>query len=276
MSLVGGYIMTDYPMANSDKTQTNLKSFSFVLIDKSYGAMLFDTGSPTQQDVMVNELKNKFSLDLKDIKWVFNTHLHIDHVGINALLPHVNTVLSKKEYEFILKLVDAAFSNINFLDFMLENCPGYKGLFTQYEADILKEQVKQYYPGDEAMSKLNIKYIEDCPEIPHYISILPSHGHTFDHYSFKIETSNIDFYIVGDSISNRLDYYADYEQPTEPQADIQQYIDTIAEASNKYEGIIVPGHDRPFFSNSFKSVKENIFNINEICPGKTKEAIISL
>jgi glyoxylase-like metal-dependent hydrolase (beta-lactamase superfamily II) len=265
--LVGGYIVTDYTVPLTDDTKYNLTTFCFVLIHEEYGPMMFDTGSPTQRDRVIKQLKETFKLNLEDIRWVFNTHLHIDHVGLNFILPRANMIFSKKEYMFTRRMVEAAFSHNNFFEFMLEEYPGYRGNFTQKNADTIKSQIIEHWPGDKTIAGLNIRYIEDSPEIPAFVSVIPTYGHTFAHYSFKITTPVIDFYITGDALSNRLEYTYMDEEPFEPQADKELFAQS-KEALHKLEGIIVPGHDRPFYTKTMKSLRKTHFEIDhQLIPG---------
>jgi hypothetical protein len=42
----------------------------------------------------------------------------------------------------------------------------------------------------------------------------------------------------------------------------KEYLETKAKFF-PFEGIFMPGHDRPFFSGSLKSIRKNIFDVDE-------------
>src|SRR5438067_9748540 len=58
------------------------------------------TGYMTEEMDIEHQLAN-FDLDLKDIRWVLHTHLHIDHAGQDSLFPITTTVVvNRRELEF--------------------------------------------------------------------------------------------------------------------------------------------------------------------------------
>jgi len=111
-----------------------LKCLSFVLIDQKFGAMIFDTGSPSDNANLVFQLKKYFDLNCEDIKFVFNTHVHPDHIGGNRLFTNARIIFSRNDFNFSEEMANVAFSGGNMLEFLHRRCPGYKNSFDEFEA----------------------------------------------------------------------------------------------------------------------------------------------
>lgn len=174
-------------------------------------------------------------------------------------------ILSKKEYEDTQGQIDAAFSKSQegFLQYMFDTCPGYKGHFNITNSIIVQDQIRKYWPGDKVISGLNIKYLENTPDMPPFVKVISSKGHTHGHIAYHVETDTIDFYITGDAVSNRLEYMYHDGEPLEPQVNRQLYTQS-KEAISLYQGIIAPGHDRPFFTKNLKSLPKKIFKPDQL------------
>ncbi len=84
-----------------------------VLIDHDEGLFLFDTGydrvfmdkwtkqdnAVAAEDQQVVPQLAKLGIDPDDIKYLINSHFHIDHVGGNKHFPEATIVCNRKEYE---------------------------------------------------------------------------------------------------------------------------------------------------------------------------------
>ncbi len=266
MGILAGYIDTSYELDLPGEAVFNLKSFIFLIIDPEYGAMVFDAGSPQKREETIERIKTCFNIEIEDIKWIFNTHLHIDHIGLNILAADTGTkiIISKEELESINKIINAAYSDSDFYEFMIDYLPGFKGNFSRNDANIWKRDIRKFWPEAKKINnKKNVYYIEDSPELPGNVTILPTPGHTFNHYGYKISFPNIDIFILGDALSNRYEFMYSDEDPYEPQADIPLYNKTRKNLLTK-KGLMVPAHDRPFYSTSLKSLKKNVFYIEDL------------
>ena len=91
-----GYIFTDFPINSQENGIRSLKCTSFIIIDKEYGPILFDTGSVYDTQTLLTFLKNQIGLEPDDIRWVFNTHIHPDHTGANRFFRKAKLVFSRK------------------------------------------------------------------------------------------------------------------------------------------------------------------------------------
>ena len=121
-----GYTFTNFPYITRENETKYLKCTSFILIDEKFGPMIFDTGSVYDEKNLTGFLKTEFGLNADDVKWVFNTHIHPDHVGANRIFRNAKLVLSRNEFEFNDRIAQAVFQKQNLLAYLHENCPGYK------------------------------------------------------------------------------------------------------------------------------------------------------
>jgi len=85
------------------------------LIDHPDGLALFDTGFSDRYigmetglgkivDVPDGETIDQrlldYGVDPAEIKWIINSHLHLDHAGGNALLPNATMIVQEKEWDY--------------------------------------------------------------------------------------------------------------------------------------------------------------------------------
>jgi len=260
-----GYFFSDFPSETKDGVKYFLKCLTFVVLSEKYGTILFDTGSPSDSEKLVNILYNKFNIKPEDVKWVFNTHIHPDHVGNNYLYTNAKIILSKRDFEFALAIAEASYKEKDFLSYLHNKCPGYITSFTDFEAEQTKNYIKKYWSVEKIGIGKNAIYIEDNPEIPEFITIIPSFGHTFYHYSYLLNFNDKKIIITGDAISNRL--VLDKEDKDvrflEPHMDFKLYFESLDKLSlNKC--LFAPGHDRPFYSNTGIGIKKSKFTLSDI------------
>ena len=259
-----GYCLTEFPYKSENEGIKYLKCTSFIIIDKEYGPILFDTGSILDHKTLLVFLKNNFNLLPDDIRWVFITHIHPDHIGANRFFRKAKLVISKKDYEFGNNISKVVFEKKDLLKYLHENCPGYISSIGEFEAERMKEQIINHWTDEKIGIEQNPYFIEDSPEIPHFIKVIPSIGHTFHHYSYLINIDNMNIIVAGDALSMRIILRENSEYRfLEPHMDFDLYFKSITKIKN-INGLIIPGHDRPFFSHNFKPIRKNHFQLNDI------------
>lgn len=260
-----GYFFSDFPSEARSGIKYFLKCLTFIVLSDKYGPILFDTGSPADSEKVINILYNKFNLTPKDVTWIFNTHIHPDHVGNNNLYTNAKIVLSKKDFEFALNIANASYSSSNFLEYLHTKCPGYKTSFTEFEANQTKNYIKTYWSIEKIGIGKNAIYIEDNPIIPEFINIIPTAGHTFYHYCYILNFENKKIIITGDALSNRL--VLDEEDKNirflEPHMDFNLYFQSL-DFLKKEKCLFVPGHDRPFYSETGIGIKKYKFKLQDL------------
>jgi len=263
LNLKAGYILTRYPFITQNGIQS-IRCFSFVIYSEKYGGIIFDTGSPDESDIFIDKLKKDFNLYPEDIKWVFNTHLiHPDHIGANNLFKNAEFVYSKNEIRDVCYIYDKAL-NCSIKDIVTLfhiKYPGYKINCFDFEAESLKIYADKHWPLIKEVIEKNALYIEDNPQIPDFIKIIHTPGHTYNHYSFVIDERIM---ISGDALSMRL--VLDIKKPQdnfEPHMDFDEYLNTINKIK-EFKGLIVPGHDKPFYADTCLSIDKKVFMLDEI------------
>jgi len=259
-----GYVFTNFPQRNRDNSISQLKCTTFVLIDDEYGPILFDSGSFYDSETLISFLKKDFGITPDDVKWLFITHIHPDHNGSNRFFKNANIVLSKHDYTTVEKISEIALSNKNLLKYLTDNFSGYKKNFDQFNADNMQWYIKKQWSPDNNGIKLNTFFIEDNPEIPHYIKPIKTFGHTLYHYSYLLDLEPFNVLVTGDALSMRMILRENKEERfIEPHMDFDLYFNSLNEIK-KFQGLIVPGHDRPFFINTLKAVRKSNFKLSEI------------
>lgn len=259
-----GYIFTTFSLKKKDGGVFPLSCLSFVIIDEEFGPIIFDTGSPYDNDKLIECLDRQFGLTPLDFKWVFNTHIHPDHVGGNWLFKNATIIFSREDFLVTEGIASVVFNNGDLLSYLHSNFSGYTTYFDEFEANQMRNNIKKYWSKERIGFSLNHKFIEDNPNIPPFIQIIPSFGHTLYHYSYVINYNNKKIFIAGDALSNRFCLNSDYETKIiDPHMQHNAYIDSI-EHFKQAEGIIVPGHDRPFFTKNGKGIRRSPFNLSDI------------
>jgi len=255
-----GYFFSNFfvPFSSSGYS---LKCLSFVVVSKEYGAIIFDTGSPFKPEEVLNQLKDYFDLFPEDIKWVFTTHCHPDHVGANGFFKRAKFIFSKRDFDFAEEVAEVALSEKSLLNFLFDRCPGYVENFDETEERNIKYYVKNFWSRENLGLNYSRSFMEDNPEIPEFIKPFETFGHTHFHYSFNLISSVNNFFVTGDSVSNRLILKNELkERLLEPHMDFENYFKTV-DFFKKQSGIVIPGHDRPFNISDSIPIKTKIFEI---------------
>jgi 4-pyridoxolactonase len=110
----GSLALPDFKLfwGRGDGTLIRIDCYS-VLVDHEDGLFLFDTGFDwefmdkwTRQDNPLQDPDQtpvaqlaKLGLSPEDVKYIINSHMHIDHVGGNKHFPEATVIVHRKEYE---------------------------------------------------------------------------------------------------------------------------------------------------------------------------------
>jgi glyoxylase-like metal-dependent hydrolase (beta-lactamase superfamily II) len=262
--LISGYFFTNFSYLDRNNNIKFLKCSSLIIIHPYFGGIIFDTGSPDNPDDIKNQLKKYFGISADEIKWVFNTHIHPDHTGSNYLFKNANIIISRNDFLEAKSISEISLSDHDLKSYLYDHYKGYKNFYDDFEINNLKLYIKKYWNEERLGLNLKVSYIEDNPEIPDFIKIIPTFGHTLYHYSYKVENNNRDLYITGDAVSYRQILNEDYNSRlNEPHMDFNSYFKTV-DILKKYNGIFVPGHDRPFYSDTKRSIKKNVFELSKL------------
>ncbi|MBD5358948.1 MAG: MBL fold metallo-hydrolase [Bacteroides sp.] len=102
-------------MAPDGKVPTSMNCF---LVKTDMGYIMFDTGLPASNGGKVLERLAALNLSPSDIKAVYITHSHFDHIGGlidesgKATFPNANVYFPSKEFEFMNKTMNEAATQI--------------------------------------------------------------------------------------------------------------------------------------------------------------------
>jgi len=259
--LKAGYFFSIFPAPTRSGNIYKLKCLSFILEHPDHGVMIFDTGTPSDSELALF-LKESFNINCEAVSWVFNTHIHPDHVGGNHLFKNAKIVLSRKDFEESERIARVVFDNKDLKHYLHTNFTGYHKTFDDFETEQMKLYTKNYWSEEKIGINSRTLYIEDTPKIPDFINIIPTSGHTTFHHSYKIKGKTADYFITGDAVSSRLILNGGKENRlTEPHMDFDKFFESLAFFENQ-KAFLIPGHDRPFFSTTKQTIKENIFDID--------------
>ncbi|MCG8571336.1 MAG: MBL fold metallo-hydrolase, partial [Spirochaetes bacterium] len=185
--MIGGYLVTQFPIYQEDQSIIYLKSFIFVLKHPQFGPILFDTGSPYQSENTIALLKKKFDVSPDEVKWVIYTHIHPDHIGCSHYFKKAKIVLSREELELTCKVAELAITDGDILSFYYDQYPGYRKSFTKVEADNVKYYTKKYWREDLFGQENQRIYLEDSPQLPDFIHPVFTPGHTYQHRTYQLK-----------------------------------------------------------------------------------------
>ena len=95
------------------------------LIDHPKGLVLFDTGlgprftRPTgtealrsftvEDDLRIGKQLESLGIDPGSVRWIINSHLHLDHAGANCDLPNATVVVQSREWDYAMNGGDPAY-----------------------------------------------------------------------------------------------------------------------------------------------------------------------
>ncbi len=259
-----GCIMTDFLVSRDSvgKPKEWLKTAFFVLNDTKHGTILFDTGSPYESKRSLELLDTRFGIRPEDVRWVFFTHLHPDHTGLMHQLPNATFVGSAKEFALFDEVAIYLKQGGQMVDILRKLSPNYHKRFEGIESDpMLQEYVLDFW--DDKNFHIKRLAIEECKgRIPEFITPISTHGHFVDCHSYHLKRAHHEFMVTGDALSSRMAFREDIDsQNGEMQLFPEAYVQS-KRSLLQFEGIIIPGHDRPFFTDTLESLRKNCFDID--------------
>jgi len=155
------------------------------LIDHPHGLALFDTGFgprvfdgldvslasviATEPEDRIDRRLQEIGIDPGSIRWIINSHLHVDHAGGNQWLPDATVVMQANEWEYARHSDDRAYHPS-------EVETGHKRLLVHGEHDLY---------GDGS------------------VILFPTAGHTPGHQSVRVRTTTGAVVLTGDCCNLR-------------------------------------------------------------------------
>ncbi len=237
---------------HAHESQTITIQISSTLIQTEKHNILIDTGFVGHKEIVY--ILNKMGLSALDINFVLNTHVHLDHVGGNRFFRQAEIFLSEEEYffqrDFLHAIADADYERVN--DVVEHFYPNFNEKQVELFARLSLEMAALW--EDDIVGNIEqIRYIED--EWPFdFIEPVETRGHTKQHFCFKIHAHGKPFLATGDALTtktsfrlNKLDFPYCY--------DTRAYLESQKRIGD-FKGIIIPGHDRPFDTETGKYIDD--------------------
>ena len=191
---------------------------------------IIDTGMAGNPDLL--DQLDDMGYQPSDFSFVFNTHLHPDHIGGNRHFTNARIFVSRKELAYHqsqegLSLSspkeDAATGNV-----------------------IIREMRKireRYRVSDLLGAPDQIEFLEKHPPLPWNIKLIPAPGHSIDDRAIFLQGRAQNVLVTGDAL-----YHRDlWRGPALPDIHLSEDIfRRSAQQLSEFPGIIIPGHDFAF------------------------------
>lgn len=233
------YQPVSFYLGGDDKTILRSPTCSY-LIEHPKGLVLFDTGFSVRSRALLNQdltpqeqgfefpvgtdieaqLK-AIGVDSDDVKWIINSHLHVDHCGGNAVAKNATVILQEREIEAAKQATsepEGSRARMLYDPSLYET--GQAVLAIDGELDLF---------GDGA------------------IVIVPTYGHTPGHQSARVRLPAGDVLLTGDCCN--LERSLDELLVSPLDADAEQSLSTLRflAAERERGSRIFPGHDGHFW-----------------------------
>ena len=236
--------------SNEETTQVIQISSTLVQIDKTN--FLIDTGFVNQHEIVY--VLNKMGLSAFDIHYVLNTHVHLDHVGGNQHFPQAEIYMSERDYFFQRDYMNEFHGADQKL--ISDIIKSFYPQFTEKQIELygpLKQQMSLKWQDDLVGNTEQIHYIEEDWPFD-FIQAIPTPGHSIGHYAFQIDTPEKSFLVTGESLTtksafrlNKIDF---------PYCHNNHLYLVSQQKIGEFQGIIIPGHDKPFDAVNGKYLEE--------------------
>jgi len=204
---------------------------------------MIDTGTTGNPELLEN--MDQWGYQPTDINLLINTHLHPDHAGNNHLFTNARIVLSRADWQWQTDL-EKKLQDCQDSVSLLRNLGRCVDESLQLICTDLKNLAEEYPLQVRGGDFSQIEWIEDQPDLPKGWNLIPAPGHTPNSYAIEI-AGNVPLLISGDALYHRDLWQT--ETVTALHNNAVQFQKTASQL-NKFNGIIIPGHDNAFNNNS--------------------------
>ena len=219
-------------------------AFANYILQFENGSILIDAGYATNFNKFQRKLE-KNNIDIKDIKYMFLTHVHNDHISYLKELAEktdIMLIMNKKAKDRLLRgsnVLGDATSKISKIFSILTKLTG--------------QSTKKFPSIDVSNNTIfvdnNSKFFKDNG-FP--LSIITLEGHTPDSIGLVTDTGEI---FCGDACINN---FPAKKRQTLLIEDLEKYKDSWKKMINLNARIIYPGHGKPFLANDLLKFKNDL------------------
>ena len=215
-----------------------------VLARRGSEVALFDTGLGLHAGSLVAALAAE-GVAPDDVTLVFNTHAHVDHSHNNILFSRARIFCSSRDREWTRQVHGVL--NRHEHPGPQEMAPFYPELADgPFNPKLIRKVVeieKMLWDQSRWGPAAQAVWLEDNPQLPAGVTVMPTPGHAPHHVSYVIQTVGRPVLICGDALLFKGE--EDYTTPMMPPWNTPIYRESRA-LIHAFNGVIVPGHDEAY------------------------------
>jgi len=214
------------------------------IVEFDDGALaIVDTGMAGNPELL--EQLDDLGCRPSDFTFVFNTHLHPDHIGGNRHFTKARIIISRLEFEHQQSLEDVCHKSRPTQDISED------ALMRQ-----LREMRERYPVSDLVGEPGQLEFLEDHPRLPFDIKLIPAPGHSIDDHAVFLPGRTQCVLATGDALYHRDLWHG----PTLPGLNFDDDLfRQNAQRLSAFQGIITPGHDFAFDNATGMYLEANTF-----------------
>lgn len=227
------------------------------VIETKTDLIMLDTGFPGENELL--EHLHALHFHPADFTTVINTHVHIDHIGLNHAFENARILVSRVDFDYARQFSHTLLKSSDIIATMTEYFPHANSRRIEAAAHYLKRLIETYWRDDMLGNPAHIEWIEETPALPDYLNLLHTPGHTPGHYAVFIRGTSTSFIAAGDAMGSRLFWKRRLQELT-PRFSTELFLASKHKIENLH-GIVMGGHDLPFRTADLSYIETNLIKI---------------